>query len=153
MALVLGVETLGVLALLVLQVMLPLLFGPGGLAAAALLDLTLFLAYRHRRTVRRTSPRYPQVTWGPVDRRYRTNRKDALGKEIVATFVLVVFLAGLYVAGWIVRIDALYIGPDIALYVFGSAVAMLAAYSLMGFTYGRAPWVPRFDLEDTTDDH
>ncbi len=157
MILVVLAATLAILGLLVLQVWAPLALGPWGLVAVALLDLSLWLGHRYRRAVRRavwgSPPRYPLVRWGPVDRRYRTRRVDALEKEITAAFVFAVFLAALYVTGEVVRIDALVADSDINLLLFGSIMAMIPLQLLNAYIMANGQWAPRFDLEDTTDDH
>ncbi len=142
--------TLAILALAVGQVALPLVFGPWGLVAAILIDLGVFLYLRHRHAVRQTprrGPRYPRVTFGPVDRRYATRQADALEKEVAATALVTVFVVTVFVASFVLYTTT----TDFPIFLAAGIMLLATARIMDGLLF--TPLPSESELWDTTDDH
>ncbi len=131
MALVILVGTLGIFVLLLLQVFLPFELGLEGLVAVAALDLSLFLAYRHRRVVRRVPPGYLLGMRESDRQRLAARRAAANAKKIAGTVVVVLFVLGLYAAGLVIRWEAMASGSGLGFYFLGASVSLIAGILIL----------------------
>lgn len=135
--------------LLLLQIGLPLLLGPGGLLLVVVLDVGLYVSIRRNR-IRRTRPP-SRIVWGRVRKEWRVRRRDALETQIAVGFVLGAFLAVVYAVGVAIRIEYWWINPNIPLYIVGSVITFLAFEVMLGL--GPDRWQTESERFDTTEDH
>lgn len=156
-ALFIAAVGLGFVGLLALQVLVPLVLGPAGLLLIVSFDLSLILAFHHahRHPAR---PRYPHVTFGPVDKRYRARRRDAVESDFVATYAVIVFLLLLYAVGVALRVEYLAVDSDFALYLAGGVITTIADLLLAPYWGQFVPWgywalQSESELFDTVEDH
>ncbi len=155
MALVVLGGTLAIFALLVLQVFLPFELGLGGFVAVAALDLSLFLAYRHRRVVRRVPPGYLLGMRERDRQRLAERRARAEAKKLAGTVLVVLFVLGLYAAGWIIRAEAMATSSGLGLYFLGAVMCLIGGglIILIFDDYYALTWGWRaIQLESTEDD-
>lgn len=155
MAVVIVGGTLGIFVLLLLQVFLPFELGLGGLVAVAALDLILFLAYRHRRVVRRVPPGYLPGMRERDRQRLAARRANAGARKIAGTALVVLFVLGIYTAGWIIRAEAMANGSGLGPYFLGASMSLIGGglIILIFNDYYGTKWGWRaIQLESTEDD-
>ncbi len=161
-ALVVGGITLGVLLLLVLQFAVPSFFGPMGLFVIGLVDATIYLEFRHHRTVRRELRMRDRNVSGPEHRIKAVRSKRHVGDEFGVTIALLVFVLGLCLEGVGLGAYSSSNGTGFVPLVLGTLLTV-AAYSTLLY-YGWASGIgclgwgyvdmrTESELWDTTDDH
>ncbi len=126
--------TLGIFVLLLAQVFLPFELGLVGLAAVVALDVVLFLVYRHRGVVRRIPPGYLLGMPERDRQRLASRRAQAKARKTAGAVVEVLFVVGLYVAGWMIRLEAMVNSSGLALYLLGASMVLIGeALVILGF--------------------
>lgn len=129
MALVTLAGTLAIFCLVIVQVFLPFILGVWGLAAVITLDVSLFVAYLYRRAVRPVPHGLVLTARGLEDRQVAQHEANAKVKKIVGTILVVLFVLGLRVLGWVAQLEAELNGVP-ALYFAGAALYLIGT-SLM----------------------
>ncbi len=147
--------TLAILALLVLQVFLPFELGLGGFLAVAALDLSLFLAHRYRRVVRKIPPGYLLGMRQSDRQRLAARRAKARARTLAGTVLVVLFVLGLYVGGWIIRWEAPVNTSGLGLYFLGATMSLVGSGLIIVLSdnaYAFAWGWRAIQLESTDDD-
>lgn len=161
-ALVVGGITLGILLLLFLQFAVPYFFGPIGLFVIGLVDATIYLEFRHHRTVRRERRMRGRNVSGPGYGIKAVHYKRHLENDVGVTIALLVFVLGLCIEGVGLGADASSNGTGFVPLLLGTLLTFAAYCTLLyygwasGIGYlgwGHVDMRTESELWDTTDDH